>query len=126
MAKEYEPNITTTPNSKQRKALKGMIEGKSSGQAMIDAGYSKAYSTNVKQLTDSKSFKQLLAELAPDMKQKAVVETRGMLDNKEWQAKGKAIDIISKWYSLDAPKKSLNVQAKLDNKQVNEFLLGIE
>jgi hypothetical protein len=65
MAKE-KPKATT--NIRQKKLAKILVEnrGRPLGQAMREAGYSEVYATNPKQLTETKSWKELLDKYLPD------------------------------------------------------------
>lgn len=63
------------PTLKQKKAFKEMVEtGRTKGEAMVNAGYSKNTAKAPTKLTESKGWKELLEKHIPDSKLTKVLD----------------------------------------------------
>ena len=52
--------------TRQKKAIKEILNGKTLGESMIASGYSESMSKTPKKLTESKGYKELMDEIIPD------------------------------------------------------------
>lgn len=98
MAKQEKPKSKSTIKQKQKRVADKIVEnrGTSVSKAMRDAGYSKAYSKNPKQMINTKSWQELMEEYIPD---DLLVEKHKALLNKT--DKGGAVDTVAVSKGLD-------------------------
>lgn len=59
-------SMSNKATTKQKKAVQGIVEGKTAGTAMREAGYSEAMANNPQKLTTSKGFAELMDSYFPD------------------------------------------------------------
>lgn len=99
----------TKPTIKQRTAFNNSLENRGNiGKAMREAGYTEAYASNPKQLTESKGWQQLLKEKLPD-ELLADVHYKGLTEPKSWDTKHKYLKTA---YELKGKLKETEISSK--------------
>lgn len=109
MATKEKPKATT--NIRQKKLAEAVVEnrGKPIGKLMKEVGYSEAYSTNPKQLIETKSFKEWVDYFLPDSliteKHNALLNKTDPLGGVDTNAVKAGVDMAYKIKGQYAPEK---------------------